>query len=88
MAKGSLNIIGPQVRRLRTAVGLSQSALAGVCQRSGWDISRDSVAKIEVGLRWVCDWELLELSKALRCPLSELYPARAQAVIRGKKSAS
>jgi len=85
MAEGSLNIIGPQVRRLRTAVGLSQSALAGVCQRSGWDISRDSVAKIEAGLRWVCDWELLELSKALRCPLAELYPARTQAVIRGRK---
>jgi hypothetical protein len=85
MAKGSLNIIGPQVRRLRTAVGLSQSALAGACQRRGWDISRDSVAKIEAGLRWVCDWELLELSKALRCAVVELYPAKDQVAIRGRK---
>ena len=85
MATTSNNVVGPQVRRLRDAAGMSQSALAATCQRRGWDVGRDAIAKIEGGVRWVCDWELLELSKALRCPLAELYPARTQAVIRGRK---
>ena len=85
MANKSKNVVGPQVRRLRASAGLSQSALAGVCQRRGWDVGRDAIAKIEGGTRWVGDMELLELAKALACPLAELFPARVQFVIRGKK---
>jgi len=36
-------------RRLRNAAGLSQPALAAACQRRGWDIERDTIAKIEGG---------------------------------------
>ncbi len=85
MANKSKNIVGPQVRRLRDAAGLSQSALAGVCQRRGWDVGRDAIAKIEGGTRWVGDMELLELAKALSCSLAELFPVRAQSVIRGPR---
>ena len=85
MATTAKNIVGPQVRRLRVARGMSQTALAAACQRRGWDIGRDAVAKIEGGTRWVCDAELLELTKALSCPLAELFPASAQALIRGRK---
>ena len=67
---------------------MSQAAFAASCQRAGWDVGRAVLAKIECGIRCVEDHELLELAKALRCPLADLYPARAQAVIRGKKSAS
>ena len=88
MATASKNIVGPQVRRLRVASGMSQAAFAASCQRAGWDVGRAVLAKIECGIRCVEDRELLELAKALRCPLADLYPARAQAVIRGKKSAS
>lgn len=85
MATTAKNIVGPQVRRLRVARGMSQTALAAACQRRGWDVGRDAVAKIEGGTRWVCDSELLELAKALSCPLAELFPARTQALIRGRK---
>lgn len=83
MAPKPKNVVGPQVRRLRAAAGLSQAALAGACQRRGWDVGRDAIAKIEGGTRWVGDMELLELAKVLACPLAELFPARAQPVIRG-----
>jgi len=85
MPKAPLNIVGPQVRRLRTAAGLSQPALAAACQRRGWDIERDTIAKIEGGRRWVGDSELIELARALGRPLVDLFPARVQTVVRGKK---
>jgi hypothetical protein len=31
----------------------------------GWDIERDTIAKIEGGIRWVCDSEQIELARAL-----------------------
>ena len=31
----------------------------------GWDISRETLAKIETRIRWVADFELLELAAAL-----------------------
>ena len=88
MPTASKNIVGPQVRKLRVARGISQAALAASCQRGGWDIGRALLAKIECGVRCVDDGELLELAKALRCPMADLYPARVQSVNRGKKSAS
>jgi len=68
------NLVGPQVRRLRCDAKLSQPALAGICQRLGWDIGRDAVAKIEGRSRWVADSELVFLARALKCPLIELFP--------------
>ena len=69
------NIVGPQVRRLRVAANLSQPALAAACQRIGWDIDRNTIAKIEGRLRWVGDFELIHLSKALKRRLGDLFPA-------------
>jgi transcriptional regulator with XRE-family HTH domain len=60
------NIVGPQVRRLRVAQSLSQAELAGRCQRAGWDISRETLAKIEAQIRWVADIEVVYLAKTLR----------------------
>jgi DNA-binding XRE family transcriptional regulator len=37
--------------------------------QGGWDIERDTIAKIEDGRRWVGDSELLELARALGRPL-------------------
>jgi transcriptional regulator with XRE-family HTH domain len=55
------NIIGPNVRRLRNHLGLSQERLALKCQLAGWDISRDGIAKIEGQVRWISDFELVYL---------------------------
>jgi hypothetical protein len=52
---------------------------------TGSDIGRVAIAKIEGGTRCVGDIELLELAKALSCPMGALFPARAQAVIGGRK---
>ena len=60
------NVVGPQVRRLRNKMELSQAELAAACQRGGWDISRDTIAKIEGSVRWVGDFEVLSLAKVLR----------------------
>jgi len=69
-----MNIVGPQVRRIRYQQGLTQPAFTAKCQVIGWDISRESLAKIESRLRGVSDIELLKLAKALRVHFSVLFP--------------
>ena len=68
------NIVGPQVRRLRYERGLSQPSLAAECQKHGWDIARDTIAKIEGQRRWVSDAELVMLAVVLRVPVDNLLP--------------
>jgi transcriptional regulator with XRE-family HTH domain len=72
MAAGGQNLVGERVRKLRVAADLSQDALAGECQRQGWDITRGTFAKIEAGLRRVNDAEVIVLAKALKCELTDL----------------
>jgi transcriptional regulator with XRE-family HTH domain len=68
------NLVGAQVRRIRFEQRLSQPALAAKCQRLGWDVGRDIIARIESQIRLVTDSELVFLSRALRVPLSSLFP--------------
>jgi transcriptional regulator with XRE-family HTH domain len=70
------NLVGPVVRRLRMAAGLSQEALAAKLQVAGWDLTRGGLSKIEARLRRVNDAELLVLAKVLNCGVAELYPAK------------
>ena len=72
------NITGRQIAKLRNEKGYSQDQLAVKCQRMGWDVSRNIVAKIESGIRCVSDQEILLLSQALGVSVSDLFP-------RGKK---
>jgi transcriptional regulator with XRE-family HTH domain len=69
------NLIGPQVRKLRFAQGLTQDQLAGRLQRAGWDVSRVSVAKIEAQLRWVTECELFMIAHVLQTPLEAFFPS-------------
>lgn len=50
--------------------------LAARCRRWGWDLSRETLAKIETQVRWVSDFEMVCLAKALRVEPSELWPAK------------
>lgn len=68
------NIIGPAVRRLRVEQGLTQDAFAARCQLTGWDLSRETLSKIEAQLRRINDAEALMLAKVLKCELSALFP--------------
>jgi transcriptional regulator with XRE-family HTH domain len=82
MPKRPRNIVGPQVRQARFQRGLSQPALAAKCQLLGWDIGRDTIAKIEGQTRWVGDAELVHLSRSLAIPLDALFPAALRRSLR------
>lgn len=77
------NLVGPQVRKLRYAAGLSQPELAAKCQRLGWDIARDAIAKIEAQTRWVPDAELILLANVLGVEVLALFPPRANRLAIG-----
>ena len=64
--------------KIRDGKSLSQADLATACQLAGWDVSRGVIARIEGGVRWVSDWEVLELAKVLKVAVPDLYPADAQ----------
>jgi len=74
--KNPRNLVGPQIRRLRFQQELTQPMLAARCRRWGWDLSRETLAKIETQLRWVADFELICLAKALRVEPNDLWPAK------------
>jgi len=68
------NIVGPQIKKLREQRGLTQPSFVAKCQLLGWGISRETLAKIESQIRWVADFELLALARALNVPLIDLLP--------------
>jgi transcriptional regulator with XRE-family HTH domain len=72
------NVVGSQVRRLRNARGWSQPELAARCQRMGWDVGRDIIARIESQVRLVTDSEILYLAKALGASVVELFPGQTR----------
>ncbi len=69
------NVVGPQVAAVRTALGLSQDALSARCTRLGWEVSENTITKIETQVRCVTDVELFLLARALRVKLCELVPS-------------
>lgn len=71
------NLIGGQLQKIRLEKGISQTELAAINQRRGWDISRYIIAKIESRSRWVADFELILLAESLKIqPLELLPPAK------------
>jgi transcriptional regulator with XRE-family HTH domain len=74
------NVVGPLIRELREKKGFTQAALATKLNLLGWDISRDTFAKIEAQTRWVKDFELVKLATALKVDAPDLL---RQAVAKG-----
>lgn len=74
-----LNVIGPQLRRLRSDRSWSQPDFAAECQRKGWDVGRDTIANIEGQRRWVADFELMFLARVLDVPVQDLLPEKSRA---------
>lgn len=62
---GKKNICGDRVREARTRLRLSQEALAARLQVRGVIIERDSISRIEIGTRFVADYELKTLAEIL-----------------------
>jgi transcriptional regulator with XRE-family HTH domain len=68
-----MNLVGPQVRKIRESQNLTQGELAARCNVLNWDISRGTLAKIESQVRRVTDGEVALLAKALRVQVGDLY---------------
>ena len=62
---GKKNICGDRIHEARCRLRLTQSDLAARLQINGIIMERDSVSRIEIGTRFVADYELRELSKIL-----------------------
>lgn len=69
-----MNLVGPQVRKLRAKKGWSQETLATKLQVRGWSISRDSLASLELQRRRVPDCELLFLARVFGVGTEDLFP--------------
>ena len=63
---GSKNVCGKRVKEIRKNLNLSQENLAAKLQLEGVIIERDSVSRIEIGTRFVADYELAVLCKILK----------------------
>lgn len=62
---GKKNICGKRIKEARKKLKLSQENLAAKLQVEGITIERDSISRIEIGTRFVADYELLVLCKIL-----------------------
>lgn len=69
---GKKNICGDRVHEARCRLRLTQSDLAAQLQVSGINIERDSVSRIEIGTRFVADYELRALANLLKVPVAWL----------------
>lgn len=70
--KGHRNICGSRVREARMRLNLSQENLAARLQMEGIIIERDTISRIEIGARFVSDFEILALSRILKVSVSYL----------------
>ena len=62
---GKKNVSGDRIREARLKRRLTQEDLAAKLQIEGVIMERDSVSRIEIGTRFVTDYELMVLSKVL-----------------------
>lgn len=68
--------IGRNIKSLREREGLTQEELAAKLQVNGCDITRSSVAKIEVGQRHLYPDEILLLKDILRAQYEEIFDVK------------
>ncbi|MBQ8208668.1 MAG: helix-turn-helix transcriptional regulator [Selenomonadales bacterium] len=63
--QGKKNISGERIREARLKHRLTQADLAAQLQIAGINIERDSISRIEIGTRFVADFELMVIAKVL-----------------------
>lgn len=64
--RGKKNLCGDRIREARLKERLSQSDLAAKIQIEGITLERDSISGIEIGTRFVADYELKKFAKVLK----------------------
>ena len=62
---GRKNLCGSRVKEARARLNITQADLAARLQVAGVIMERDSVSRIEIGTRFVTDYELSVLSDVL-----------------------
>lgn len=62
---GAKNISGERIRQARVTQRLTQGDLAARMQLNGVQIEREAISKIESGVRFAADYELVHFSKVL-----------------------
>jgi transcriptional regulator with XRE-family HTH domain len=67
------NMVGPQIRKLRNALGLSQARLAMRLQLDGLDISREVLAQMECQLHCIRDSHIFYFARVLAVNASEFF---------------
>jgi len=68
------NIVGKRFQALRKSKKLTQAQIVARCALLGWDITENTITKIETEIRCVTDWELIILAQALKVKLKEIFP--------------
>lgn len=63
--KGRKNLCRNRVKEARARLNITQTDLAARLQVAGITMERDSVSRIEIGTRFVTDYELAVLAKIL-----------------------
>ena len=63
--KGRKDLCGNRVKEARARLNITQTDLAARLQVAGITMERDSVSRIEIGTRFVTDYELAGLGKIL-----------------------
>lgn len=69
---GKKNLCGIRIREARTKQRLSQCDLAARLQTEGVTMEQDSISRIEIGTRFVTDYEVKVFAKVLNVSLSWL----------------
>lgn len=62
---GRKNLCGNRVKEARARLNITQADLAARLQVAGVTMERDSISRIEIGTRFVTDYELSVLSDVL-----------------------
>lgn len=63
--KGKKNLCGNRVKEARARLNITQADLAARLQVEEITMERDSISRIEIGTRFVTDYELATLAKVL-----------------------
>lgn len=66
-------IIGKNLKKLREKRGFTQEYVATKLQLGGCDVTRSSVAKIEVGQRHVYPDEIIVLKNIFNCSYEDIF---------------
>lgn len=76
--QGKKNLCGNRIRETRLKQRLSQSDLAAKVQIEGVMLERDSISRIEIGTRFVADYELKVFAHVLKTSIDWLLSEESE----------